>query len=413
MPVSRPSTYLNWIPSNNPSYITQPSGGQLATGWTANERPPYQYMNWVINLTDAWIQWFDSLTFSSVGTIDSVSPSANGLVIAGGVIYAQSASTTYPGMMNTTTQSFAGNKTFFGQVGVGGTTNASAILNIGATNPLSGGSQYNSKASAVYTAAATAGVGFYSSGTTAATSFTMSLRAGFYHENTTKGAGSTINYDVAYVGQQPTQGTLGNAVFSDSSIPSGSFFLFQAGTQPSQFNGQVTFPSTNAATADAIGSTMTSTGANAIDASRTPIRMAVYRKTSSNPFNDGILTEMPFNAVFENVGGGWNGTSKFVAPVTGTYAYAFNLTINMQATPTNTFAAWIASSASSSKYSQNQSGSFVGGQRFSFPGAGYLHLTAGDQISVQGISNGHNTDSDYSTGDDDSCYFKVWLVQRG
>lgn len=49
---------------------------------------------------------------TTVGTIDSQTASANGLVIAGANIYAQSASSTNPGMVNNTAQSFSGLKTF-------------------------------------------------------------------------------------------------------------------------------------------------------------------------------------------------------------------------------------------------------------------------------------------------------------
>lgn len=47
-----------------------------------------------------------------IGTYDSQAPSVNGLVSAAGLLYAQSASSTVPGMVNTTTQSFQGAKTF-------------------------------------------------------------------------------------------------------------------------------------------------------------------------------------------------------------------------------------------------------------------------------------------------------------
>jgi hypothetical protein len=54
----------------------------------------------------------------SVGTYDSGTPSGNGIQINGAqAIIAQSASTSNPGMVNTTTQSFAGNKTFTGTIG--------------------------------------------------------------------------------------------------------------------------------------------------------------------------------------------------------------------------------------------------------------------------------------------------------
>jgi trimeric autotransporter adhesin len=51
---------------------------------------------------------------SSIGAIDSQTPQANGLDIVGSSLYTQSASTSYPGMVNNTTQSFSGNKTFTG-----------------------------------------------------------------------------------------------------------------------------------------------------------------------------------------------------------------------------------------------------------------------------------------------------------
>lgn len=53
---------------------------------------------------------------TSIGTIDSQVASANGLVIAGTSLVAQSASATRPGLVNNTTQSFSGNKTFTGTV---------------------------------------------------------------------------------------------------------------------------------------------------------------------------------------------------------------------------------------------------------------------------------------------------------
>lgn len=48
----------------------------------------------------------------SIGTIDSQSASANGLTIATNVLYAQSADATHPGMVNASTQTFGGQKTF-------------------------------------------------------------------------------------------------------------------------------------------------------------------------------------------------------------------------------------------------------------------------------------------------------------
>lgn len=63
-----------------------------------------------------------------VGTIDGTTPSANGLVINTGTLYAQSASLTLPGMVNLVAQTFAGQKTF--STGLTGTLTGSASLNV-------------------------------------------------------------------------------------------------------------------------------------------------------------------------------------------------------------------------------------------------------------------------------------------
>lgn len=49
---------------------------------------------------------------SAIGVFDSQPKSANGLSVVTTTLYAQSADATHPGMVNTTTQTFAGAKTF-------------------------------------------------------------------------------------------------------------------------------------------------------------------------------------------------------------------------------------------------------------------------------------------------------------
>ncbi len=53
----------------------------------------------------------------TIGTIDGNTASSDGLSISGTTLFAQSADVTNPGMVNNTTQSFSGNKTFTGTVG--------------------------------------------------------------------------------------------------------------------------------------------------------------------------------------------------------------------------------------------------------------------------------------------------------
>jgi hypothetical protein len=65
---TRPSTYLNWVPSGNPAYITQPTTGQAATGWVELEAPPFQYWNWLEYTTDQWLIWLDYVTQGGAAT---------------------------------------------------------------------------------------------------------------------------------------------------------------------------------------------------------------------------------------------------------------------------------------------------------------------------------------------------------
>jgi trimeric autotransporter adhesin len=59
---------------------------------------------------------------TTVGTIDSQTKSTNGAVISGSTIYQQTADATNPGLVSTTTQTFAGNKTLAGNTTLNGAT---------------------------------------------------------------------------------------------------------------------------------------------------------------------------------------------------------------------------------------------------------------------------------------------------
>lgn len=67
-----------------------------------------------------------------VGAIDSQTPSADGAVIIGNTLYMQSASLTVPGLVNLTTQSFLGQKTF--STGLTGTLTGHATLDVAASS---------------------------------------------------------------------------------------------------------------------------------------------------------------------------------------------------------------------------------------------------------------------------------------
>jgi hypothetical protein len=72
------------------------------------------------NVTDLTVPQVNTMlgTVTVIGTYDANGSVANGLSISGNDLYAQSATTSNPGMVNTTTQSFSGNKTFTGTVAI-------------------------------------------------------------------------------------------------------------------------------------------------------------------------------------------------------------------------------------------------------------------------------------------------------
>ncbi len=80
----------------------------------------------------AWVSTAVSTGVSLIGSLDGGTANSNGAYISGNTLYLQSAGTSYPGLVNTTTQSFAGNKTFTGTAAIqpaGGSTTALQVLN--------------------------------------------------------------------------------------------------------------------------------------------------------------------------------------------------------------------------------------------------------------------------------------------
>lgn len=73
-----------------------------------------QLLNVDVTGIPAWVG--SAVSVNTVGAIDSQSPSADGATIVGTSIFFQSASATDVGMVNTTVQSFAGDKTFVGNI---------------------------------------------------------------------------------------------------------------------------------------------------------------------------------------------------------------------------------------------------------------------------------------------------------
>lgn len=93
--------------------ITGGTNAVLGSGTSISQHVADATHNGYLSSTD-WVRFDSTATgaVTTVGTFDSQTPSADALTILGNSIYAQSASLTDPGMVNTLDQSFAGHKTF-------------------------------------------------------------------------------------------------------------------------------------------------------------------------------------------------------------------------------------------------------------------------------------------------------------
>lgn len=59
--MAKPTSTPDWT-VGNPSFGTvtiEPTSGKKLTGWTSNEKPPFQTFNWLLYNIDQWIKYFD------------------------------------------------------------------------------------------------------------------------------------------------------------------------------------------------------------------------------------------------------------------------------------------------------------------------------------------------------------------
>lgn len=156
------------------------------------------------------------------------------------------ASASVQGVVTIGTQTFAGDKTFSGLLGAGGSTSSSSIVAVGnGSNPLSGAVQTGVDVLFTGTTAGTTTLrGFRSLIQTAASAYTVSGASQFVASTVTVGAGSAITRltDFVSTGAAAHPAT-NNAAFADNSAFVGNWFINQSGTDPSTFGGNVTLAS--------------------------------------------------------------------------------------------------------------------------------------------------------------------------
>ena len=62
--MTKPSSHLDWAVGNpSPSVnIIEPSAAKKISAWAADERPPYEFFNWLFYRQDEWNKYFEQTT---------------------------------------------------------------------------------------------------------------------------------------------------------------------------------------------------------------------------------------------------------------------------------------------------------------------------------------------------------------
>jgi len=56
---TKPNKKLEWVPSDDPLAVSEPPLTKKNNGLTYKERPAFQFLNWLFNLTAKWVNYFD------------------------------------------------------------------------------------------------------------------------------------------------------------------------------------------------------------------------------------------------------------------------------------------------------------------------------------------------------------------
>lgn len=62
--MTKPASHLDWAVSNpDPATnVIEPSAAKKQAAWAANERPPYEFVNWMFFRQDEWNKYFENKT---------------------------------------------------------------------------------------------------------------------------------------------------------------------------------------------------------------------------------------------------------------------------------------------------------------------------------------------------------------
>lgn len=55
---NKPTSKPNWVSDDGAAKIKEPTSSKKLTGWVKNERPPFNFWNWLLNIFSKWLHYF-------------------------------------------------------------------------------------------------------------------------------------------------------------------------------------------------------------------------------------------------------------------------------------------------------------------------------------------------------------------
>lgn len=137
------------------------NGGSISAGQVLTLQPANTSFPGVLTAAD-WNTFNNKQATITIGALDAQAANATGLALVSNVLSTQSADGTHPGMVNTTTQTFAGNKTFTGTISasnLSGTNTGDVTLATFGSTPANPGASLSGQVLTLQPADATHGGG--------------------------------------------------------------------------------------------------------------------------------------------------------------------------------------------------------------------------------------------------------------
>lgn len=76
---TKPTSKLNWVNDGDPAKISEPTLSKKNQGWLAEEKPPFQWFNWISYITWKWLNYYEEKTDETATALGATNTAVGGL----------------------------------------------------------------------------------------------------------------------------------------------------------------------------------------------------------------------------------------------------------------------------------------------------------------------------------------------